>query len=61
MSIQVGEIVMYTVEEISEMLQLSTQSVKKYLNQKKIIGKKIGVRWFVSEENLKNFLSDTAS
>lgn len=50
------EIKIYTVPELCELLQMTPQSVRKYLNEGKIKGIKAGGKWVVSEEALREFL-----
>ena len=51
------ELKIYTVPELSNLLHLTPQSVRKYLKDGKIKGKKVGTKWLVSEEAIKNFLN----
>lgn len=46
----------YLLKEISVIIQLSLYSVRAYLRDGKITGKKVGNKWYVSESNLKRFL-----
>lgn len=49
-------IVIYTVPEISKLLHMTPQSVRKYLKEGRIKGRKAGVKWLVSEESLRSYL-----
>lgn len=51
-----NEIIVYTVPELCKLLQMTPQSVRKYLNEGKIKGTKAGGKWLVSEEALREFL-----
>ena len=51
------EIIVYTVPELCELLSMTPQSVRKYLNDGKIKGRKVGGKWLVSKEALKEFLN----
>ena len=46
----------YTVPELSKLLHLTPQSVRKYLQEGRIQGRKTGVRWLVSDESIRNYL-----
>ncbi|MCK4234110.1 helix-turn-helix domain-containing protein [candidate division WOR-3 bacterium] len=46
----------YTIEEISNFLDLSTQTIRKFLREDKIRGKKIGRRWHILGKNIINFI-----
>lgn len=47
---------LYTVEDLVDMLKLSDKTVRVYLREGKIKARKIGLRWFITEENLKKFI-----
>lgn len=57
MPIQMGDLKLYTVEELSEMLSIKETTVRKILRSKKIAGKKLAKRWYVSEEAIKAYFS----
>jgi excisionase family DNA binding protein len=48
----------YTVSDLIKKLPLTKLSVRKYIKAGKIKAIKIGTSFYVSEENLKLFLSD---
>ena len=47
---------LYSVEDLVSMLNLSARTVRVYLREGKIKARKIGLSWFVTEENLKKFI-----
>lgn len=55
MSIQVGDMKLYDVEELAEMLDVGLPTIRRYLRQGKLKGKKLAKRWYVSEESLKDY------
>lgn len=55
MSIQVGDMKLYDVEEVAEMLSVGEPTIRRYLRQGKLKGKKLAKRWYVSEDNLKDY------
>ena len=55
MSIQVGDMKLYDVEELAEMLDVGLPTIRRYLRQGKLKGKKLAKRWYVSEDNLKDY------
>jgi len=62
MSIQVGDMKLYDVEEVAEMLSVGEPTIRRYLRQGRLKGKKLAKRWYVSEESLKDyFLQPEAS
>ena len=57
MAIVVGDVKLLTLEEVSEVVGISTVSIRKWIREGKLKAKKIGPRYYVSEENLKEFLT----
>ena len=51
----------YEVEDLEKILGLSLVAVRRYIRSGRIQGVKIGKRWYVSDENLKNFVSGKTS
>jgi len=56
MPIRVNKIKFYLVEEISDILHLSKESVVKYIHQGRIHAIKIGSSWHISNASLNEFL-----
>ena len=46
----------YSVEDLTKILELTPGAVRDYLRKAKIGALKIGLRWWVSEKSLSNFL-----
>ncbi len=61
MSIQVGDMKLYDVEELAEMLSVGLPTIRRYLREGRLKGKKLAKRWYVSEENLKEYFQPEAS
>ena len=55
MSIRLGDMTLYDVEELSEMLGVGIPTIRKYLREGKLKGTKPAKRWYVSEEALKDY------
>lgn len=51
-----GNLVVYTVADLSKLLNTTPQTVRKYINEGRIQGRKIGRQWLVDEEAVKEFL-----
>ena len=47
----------FDANDLTEALQLSLRSISRYLNDGRLIGQKVGKRWYVTETNLKRFLT----
>lgn len=54
---EVGGINVFTVQELSELFDLSPQSVRRYLKEGKIKARKVGTKWLVTEEAIRAFLT----
>jgi len=55
----IGDLKLYSVEELSEMLDVNERSMRKWLREGKIQGQKLGVKWYVSEEMLKKYFNQS--
>ena len=49
-----------TIEEVSEILRVSTRSVNRYIEAGKLRASKIGV-WRIKQSDLDNFLNNTSN
>lgn len=61
MAIKVGEMTLYTVEELAEKLDVGTPTIRRYLREGRLKGRKLAKRWYVSEENLKEYFNPELS
>jgi excisionase family DNA binding protein len=48
----IGDLKLYEVEELSELLDIQETTIRKYLRDGKLRGRKLARRWYVSEESL---------
>lgn len=48
---------MYSVEELATLLQITTVSVRNILKQGRMKSRRVGRRYFVTEEELKQYLN----
>ncbi|MCK4524600.1 helix-turn-helix domain-containing protein [candidate division WOR-3 bacterium] len=46
----------YNVEEVSVILNVSSQTVRRHLRTKMMMGKKIGRRWHIQGKEIKKFI-----
>ena len=51
----------YTVEEISEMLKVSSVVIRKHLRSGDLQGYKIGKHWRIPKESLDKFLKESSN
>ena len=47
---------MHTMQEVADMLSVTTRTIMTYLKDKRIIAQKIGGGWLFTEDNVKDFL-----
>lgn len=57
MPIQMGDLKLYPVEELAELLAIQESTVRKILREGRIPGRKLAKRWYVSEDSLKAYFS----
>ena len=48
----------YTVKQVADLLQVREYTVAEYLRQGKLKGFKVGNRWRIKEEDLKEFVEE---
>ena len=58
---KIGDLKLYTVEELSELLDIQETTIRKYLRNKVIKGRKLARRWYVSEESLADYFREYES
>jgi excisionase family DNA binding protein len=57
MPIQIGNIRLYSLKELSENLGVTKVTLRSYLRKGKIAGRKMGTNWYVTEESLREFFN----
>lgn len=55
MSIKLGELTLFTVEELSEALEVQERTIRDYLRRGRIKGRKMANKWYVTEEALREY------
>jgi excisionase family DNA binding protein len=58
---QVGNLTLYSVDDLHEQLGLSKMTIRAYLRDGKIRGRKLGVKWYVTEEALREYFDEPSS
>jgi len=61
MPIEVGNLKLYDVEELSEMLHIQERTVRKLLREGTLKAKKLARKWYVSEDSLREYFTETDS
>ncbi len=57
----IGDIRLYSVDELSELLSIQETTIRKYLRDGKLKGRKLAKRWYVSEESLADYFRQQES
>ncbi len=55
---KIGSLTLYSVDDLHELLGLSKMTIRAYLREGKLKGKKLGVQWFVTEEAIRSYFDD---
>ena len=58
MSIKVGDLTAYNVEELSELLGVQDKTIRAMLQAGKLKGRKLARRWYVTDEALKEYFQE---
>ena len=53
MVIKIGDLTAYDVGDLAKMLQLTPITIRQYIREGRIPGRKFGKKWIVLEEDLK--------
>ncbi|MGF1669399.1 MAG: helix-turn-helix domain-containing protein [Balneolaceae bacterium] len=56
---KIGDLTLYSVDDLHELLGLSKMTVRAYLRDGKLKGRKLGVKWFVTEEAIRAYFEIT--
>ena len=54
--IKIGNIKAYDVQEIAKAFDMTPQSIRKFIREGRIKGRKVGTRWYVTEEAMREYL-----
>ena len=57
MPLEVSGLKLYSVDEVAEMLKSTKPTIRAYFKEGKIKGQKITGKWYITEDNLKKYLS----
>jgi predicted site-specific integrase-resolvase len=57
MPTKIEDVILYSVPEVSRMLNVTTVSIRNYIKKGYLNGQKVMGRWVVVEEELKDFMS----
>jgi excisionase family DNA binding protein len=52
---KIGSLTLYSVDDLHEMLGVSKMTIRAYLREGRLKGRKLGVQWYVTEEAIKSY------
>lgn len=55
MSKQVGKLTLYTVEELAAVLDVQERTIREYLREGKLHGRKLANRWYITDEAVADY------
>lgn len=55
---KIGELTLYSVDDLHEMLGVSKLTLRTYIRNGKIKGRKLGVSWYVTEDAIRNYFEE---
>jgi excisionase family DNA binding protein len=60
---KIGSLTLYSVDDLHELLGISKMTLRAYLREGKLKGRKLGVQWFVTEDAIRDYFDagDAAS
>lgn len=58
---QIGSLTLYSVDDLHEHLGLSKMTIRAYLREGKIRARKLGVKWYVTEEALREYFNESSA
>ena len=58
MPIQLGELKLYSLKELSKSLGITTFTLRTYIRQGKLRSRKMGTKWLVTEDALREYFKE---
>jgi predicted site-specific integrase-resolvase len=55
----IGSLTLYSIDDLHEMLGISKMTLRAYLREGRLKGRKLGVSWFVTENAIREYFEDT--
>ncbi|MCC5940312.1 MAG: helix-turn-helix domain-containing protein [Balneolaceae bacterium] len=55
---KIGSLTLYSVDDLHELLGISKMTLRAYLREGRLKGRKLGVQWFVTEESIRNYFDE---
>lgn len=58
MTLQLGNILLFDVKELADKFNLNPVTIRTYIKTGKLKGQKVGTKWYISEEVLREFFKE---
>jgi excisionase family DNA binding protein len=55
--IKIGDVVAYDLNELSKILHLSERTIRKYINEGRLLASKVGRKYYITEETLEEYFA----
>ncbi|TVR15131.1 MAG: DNA-binding protein [Balneolaceae bacterium] len=55
---KIGSLTLYSVDDLHELLGISKMTLRAYLREGRLKGRKLGVQWYVTEESIRNYFAE---
>lgn len=56
---KIGSLTLYSIDDLHERLGISKMTLRAYLREGRLRGRKLGVQWFVTEEAIREYFNPT--
>jgi excisionase family DNA binding protein len=53
--VKLGDLTLYTLKELSKKLNITTVTLRAYIKEGRLKGRKMGTRWYISEDALREY------
>jgi len=61
MAKKIGSLTLYSVDDLHELLGISKMTIRAYLREGRLKGRKLGVQWFVTEDAIRDYFNEGLS
>lgn len=55
---KIGSLTLYSVDDLHELLGMSKMTIRAYLREGRLKGKKLGVQWYVTEDAIRDYFEE---
>lgn len=61
MSKKIGSLTLFSVDDLHEQLGISKMTIRAYLREGRLKGRKLGVQWYVTEDAIRDYFNEDNS